>query len=71
MTDDSVVDLADLFIDLPNKDYRILKNSLAENIGNPDTSYNDPDGSRNDIGAYGGEYALDWTNDNNRIKIKI
>jgi PKD repeat protein len=32
--------------------------SLAIDAGNPDAMYNDPDGSRNDMGAYGGPNAL-------------
>ncbi|MBM3324860.1 MAG: T9SS type A sorting domain-containing protein, partial [Calditrichaeota bacterium] len=35
----------------------LLTSSPCVNAGNPDTIYNDADGSRNDIGAYGGPLA--------------
>ncbi|MFH2034774.1 MAG: dockerin type I repeat-containing protein [Candidatus Zixiibacteriota bacterium] len=34
-----------------NKDFRLTNNSPCIDAGNPNPSYNDPDGSRNDIGA--------------------
>ena len=52
-----------MFVDTSKDNYRLLKNSLCINAGNPDQKYNDKDGSRNDIGAYGGPYADSiWTN---------
>ncbi len=46
-----------LFVDTLKGDYRLSPNSPCKNAGNPDPKYNNPDGSRNDIGAYGGPYA--------------
>ncbi len=37
--------------------YRLLLNSPCINTGNPAAGYEDPDGSRNDMGAYGGPWA--------------
>ncbi len=34
--------------------YRLTDESPCKDTGNPDFFYNDPDGSRNDMGAYGG-----------------
>ena len=34
--------------------FYLLPGSVCIDFGNPDSAYNDPDGSRNDIGAYGG-----------------
>jgi len=41
------------------RDYRLDTSSPCINTGDPDSSYNDLDGSRNDMGAYGGPYG-DW-----------
>jgi len=38
-------------------DYRLQEDSPAINTGHPDVAYSDPDGSRNDMGAYGGPWA--------------
>jgi len=46
-----------LFADTTKEDYRLSKLSPCIDAGNPDVRYNDIDGSRNDIGAYGGPYA--------------
>lgn len=40
-------------------DFRLQPRSLCVDAGNPDEIYNDPDGSRNDQGAYGGPLG-DW-----------
>ena len=40
--------------------YFLSPNSLCRDRGCPVTQYNDPDGSRNDMGAYGGPDALDF-----------
>ncbi len=37
--------------------YRLMFNSPCINTGNPAAGYEDPDGSRNDMGAYGGPLA--------------
>ena len=47
-----------LFNDAPNADYRLQYNSPARDAGNPDPSYNDLDGTRNDMGRYGGPYSI-------------
>jgi parallel beta-helix repeat protein len=46
-----------LFMDTAKGDYRLSLNSPCRNAGNPGIEHNDIDGSRNDIGAYGGPYA--------------
>ena len=40
-----------------NADWRLQDASLCVDAGNPDAMYNDPDGTRNDMGAYGGPEA--------------
>jgi hypothetical protein len=39
-------------------DYRLQLDSLSLDAGNPASEYNDRNGTRNDLGAYGGPYAL-------------
>lgn len=41
-----------LFKNTSLKDYRLLKRSPCIDSGSPDTAYNDPDGTRNDIGTF-------------------
>ena len=48
-----------LFIDPESGDFRLSPDSPCVNAGNPGDGYNDVDGSRNDMGAYGGPYG-DW-----------
>ena len=43
-----------LFADPDNGDFRLQPGSPSINRGNPEPIYNDHDGSRNDMGAYGG-----------------
>jgi len=43
-----------LFLDSINSDYHLKAESPCIDSGHPDAKYNDPDGSRNDMGAYGG-----------------
>ena len=40
--------------DPSNDDWNLADNSPLRNVGHPATAYNDADGSRNDLGAYGG-----------------
>jgi len=46
-----------LFADSENGDYRLKPDSPCLDAGNSDPIFNDPDGSRNDMGAYGGSEA--------------
>ena len=43
-----------LFVNAAGHDYRLQPGSPCIDAGNPDAQYNDTDGSRNDMGAYGG-----------------
>ena len=43
-----------IYVDEPNGDYHLDVGSPCIDAGNPAAQYNDPDGSRNDMGAYGG-----------------
>lgn len=47
-----------LFEDENAADYRLQIGSPCLDAGNPDSAYNDRNGGRNDMGAYGGPYAL-------------
>ena len=46
-----------LFMDPENGDFRLGWDSPCIDAGNPDSHYDDPDGSRSDMGAYGGPEA--------------
>jgi len=47
-----------LFVSEASGDYRLQAASPSVDTGNPDSSYNDIDGSRNDMGVYGGPGAI-------------
>ncbi|HID10896.1 MAG TPA: hypothetical protein EYP17_06305 [Candidatus Latescibacteria bacterium] len=46
-----------MFVNPEVGDFHLREGSPRIDGGNPDPEYNDPDGSRNDIGIYGGPYA--------------
>jgi hypothetical protein len=46
-------------VDAEGGDYHLSPGSPLEDAGYDDTTYDDVDGSRNDIGVYGGRYSLD------------
>ena len=43
-----------LFVNIGAQDYRLPDNSPCIDVGDPNPNYNDVDGSRNDMGAFGG-----------------
>jgi hypothetical protein len=47
-----------LFVSEGAESYFLQAESLCRDAGNPASEYNDPDGSRNDMGAYGGPHAI-------------
>ena len=49
-----IEDTDPLFVDPSNGDYSLQAGSPCIDTGNPSSEYNDTDGSRNDMGAYGG-----------------
>lgn len=55
---DGDVEKDPMFVDIAKGDFRLKQGSPAVNSGDPDSKYNDPDGSRADIGAFGGAYAV-------------
>jgi len=46
-----------IFLDALNNDYRLDLLSPCIDAGDPDPLYNDLDGTRNDMGAYGGQFS--------------
>lgn len=46
-----------LFTDADSRDYTLQTGSPCIDTGHPDASFNDPDGTQNDRGAWGGPYA--------------
>ena len=53
------IELNPQFVDPENSDFPLQSGSSCIDAGNPDPQYNDPDDSRNDMGAYGGPGG-DW-----------
>lgn len=47
-----------LFVDIAESNYQLTSASPAVDAGDPNMYYNDLDGSRNDMGAYGGPEAM-------------
>ena len=54
VTENENLDTDPKFTDKENGDFTLASDSPAINGGPPDTQYNDRDGSRNDIGMFGG-----------------
>ncbi len=50
-----------LFLNPEEEDFHLRLGSPCIDAGNPDPSYNDPDGSRNDMGYYGGPRGISYT----------
>ncbi len=55
---DGDVEKDPMFMDMAKGDFRLKSGSPAINAGDPDSKYNDADGSRADVGAFGGPYAM-------------
>ena len=47
-----------MLVNVSKGDFKLKSGSPAINAGDPDSKYNDADGSRADIGAFGGPYAM-------------
>lgn len=60
-----------LFVDSAKGNFRLLSISPCINAGNPDVMYNDLDGTRNDIGAYGGPFADSTHLSSNESSLRI
>ncbi len=54
-----VIDSNPYFRSVPENDFRLSDNSPCIDSGNPNPAFNDPDGSKNDMGAFGGPEAMD------------
>jgi TolB protein len=50
-----------LFADVDNGDYSLLLGSPGRDAGDSPAQYNDLDGTRNDVGVYGGPFLIDYT----------
>ncbi|MCK4311361.1 MAG: hypothetical protein KAW88_01350 [Candidatus Cloacimonetes bacterium] len=59
VTGEGNIDADPLFVDPDNGDYHLQTGFPCIDAGNPDPQYNDPDATRNDMGAYGGQCG-DW-----------
>lgn len=51
---DNILDADPLFVDPSNHDYHLRDSSPCRQAGHPDADFNNVDGTRNDLGAYGG-----------------
>jgi parallel beta-helix repeat protein len=51
-----------MFADLDAGDYTLSTDSPCIDAGDPSSTENDPDGTRNDMGAFGGPGASGWSN---------
>ena len=56
---DSVISDNPYFVNENTADFHLMPNSSCINSGHPDGIYNNLDGSRNTMGAYGGPNASD------------
>ncbi len=54
------IDLNPLFVNIDRGDYHLSADSPCLNAGHPGDSFKDSDGTRNDMGIYGGPYGDDW-----------
>lgn len=59
-----------LFVDLEGGIYQLEANSPCINAGDPAPSYSDQDGSRNDMGAFGGPGGADWPASFPRLQVQ-
>jgi hypothetical protein len=63
------ISLDPLFVNTHEGDYHLLGGSPCIDAGDPRTMFNDPDGSRNDLGALGGPYGdLTTSSKNNWVE---
>ncbi len=60
---DGIVEADPLFADANDGDFSLLPGSPAMDAGDPDPQYNDADGTRNDMGAFGGPEEAEWPED--------
>jgi hypothetical protein len=54
------IDEDPLFINADQGNFQLQSSSPCLHTGHPDTIYDNPNGSRNDMGIYGGPYGNDW-----------
>ncbi len=60
-----------LFVALEAGNYRLIVDSPGVNAGDPSAELNDPDGTRNDMGAFGGPGAGAWAGDIPMIPVAL